>query len=72
LLSRDVRDTGSMGPRELKMVIFIYLATILGLGAIGVASKSNLITVRLAKSSVELETAPEVKTAPASLDTPVR
>lgn len=55
-----------MGSRDLKMVIFIYLATILGLGAIGVATKSNLIAVRLAKSSVEVET------APTSLDTPVR
>ena len=52
-VSRDVRDTGSMGTREIKMAILVYLASILGLGVIGVASKYGLIAPFLARSSTE-------------------
>jgi hypothetical protein len=47
-----------MDRREFKMVIFIYLATILGLGAIGVASKYNLRGSSLGQSYVEVKTRP--------------
>jgi hypothetical protein len=52
-----------MGRREIKMVISIYLASILGLGVIGVASK--YITGRgLASGSVQVTTAPVFQTTP--------
>jgi len=65
LLPRDVRDTGNMGPGAVKMVILLYLVTILGLGVIGVASKYNLLGSRLARSSVEVKTQPLFPSTPA-------
>jgi hypothetical protein len=53
-----------MGRREIKMVISIYLASILGLGVIGVASKYNLIGRGSAQASVQVTTAPAFPTTP--------
>jgi hypothetical protein len=54
-----------MGPGAVKMVILLYLVTILGLGVIGVASKYNLLGSRLARSSVEVKTQPLFPSTPA-------
>lgn len=53
-----------MGSRDIKFVILLYLASVLGLGVIGVATKYNLIGSRLARGSVEVKMSPLMPSAP--------